>query len=200
MRWLVVITVIAPITFPALAGDGTTIRIIETPQVSQPLPFSKGGKTVIVPRTRIEIDEGTRRLAQQIITGKPRIIDGDTIVIDSQPIRLHGIDAPEAKQTCERPDRAQYRCGDMATFALAELAGKHWVRCEWNQRDRYRRLIAICYTGPVNLNAEMVRRGWAMAYRRYSKDYVGEEQEARNAARGLWQGAFLPPWEWRRKK
>ena len=50
------------------------------------------------------------------LTGKPRIIDGDTIVIGDQRIRLHGIDTPEAKQTCQRQNGTEYRCGDMATF------------------------------------------------------------------------------------
>ncbi len=134
------------------------------------------------------------------MTGKPRIIDGDTIVIGDQRIRLHGIDTPEARQTCQRQDGTEYRCGDMATFALAELIEEHWVTCKGDTTDRYGRLIGICVTGPVNLNAEMVRRGWALAYRRYSKDYVVEEDEARAAVRGMWQGRFVEPWEWRRGK
>ena len=132
------------------------------------------------------------------LTGKPRIIDGDTIVIGDQRIRLHGIDTPEAKQTCQRQDGTVYRCGDMATFALAELIEKHRVTCGGDTTDRYGRLIGICITGPVNLNAEMVRRGWALAYRRYSTDYVEEEDEARAAGRRMWQGMFVPPWDWRR--
>jgi len=134
------------------------------------------------------------------LNGKPRIIDGDSIVIGDKRIRLHGIDTPEAKQTCERRDGTKYRCGDMATFALAELIEEHWVTCKGDTTDRYGRLIGTCVTGPVNLNAEMVRRGWALAYRRYSSDYVAEEDEARAAGRGLWQGRFVPPWEWRRGK
>ena len=60
--------------------------------------------------------------------------------------------------------------------------------------------IATCYAGPYDINAEMVRRGWALAYRRYSKDYVDEEEDARNLKAGMWQGAFVKPWEWRRKE
>ena len=111
------------------------------------------------------------------LTGKPRIIDGDTIVIGDQRIRLHGIDTPEAKQTCQRQDGTEYRCGDMATFALAELIEEHWVTCSGDSTDRYGRLIGTCMTGPVNLNAEMVRRGWALAYRRYSTDYVSTAEQ-----------------------
>ena len=73
------------------------------------------------------------------------------------------------------------------------------VRCEGGVYDRYKRLIAICYVGNQDINAEMVRQGWALAYSRYSKDYVDDENAARIARKGLWQGEFVPPWEWRRK-
>ena len=93
-----------------------------------------------------------------------------------------------------------YRCGDMATFALAALIEKHWVTCKQTDKDRYGRVVAICITGPINLNAEMVKSGWALAYRKYSRDYVGQEASAKAAGRGLWQGEFVEPWDWRRGK
>jgi endonuclease YncB( thermonuclease family) len=46
----------------------------------------------------------------------------------------------------------------------------------------------------------MVKRGWALAYRKYSKDYVNDEEEAKEKKIGLWAGEFIPPWEWRRLK
>ena len=133
------------------------------------------------------------------ITGKPRVVDGDTVWIDDTKIRLHGIDAPETKQECYRVDGSPYRCGEAATDALRVLIGADPVRCEGDTLDRYKRLIAICYSGTADLNAEMVRQGWALAYRRYSKDYVSAEKEAQDAKRGIWAGEFEPPWEWRRK-
>ena len=74
------------------------------------------------------------------------------------------------------------------------------MTCRQKDIDRYGRIVAVCFTGPVNLNAEMVKSGWALAYRRYPKDYVGEEAEAKPAKRGMWQGKFVKPWEWRRGK
>jgi endonuclease YncB( thermonuclease family) len=133
------------------------------------------------------------------LKGKPRIVDGDTIWIGPTKIRLHGIDAPESKQTCQKADGSEYRCGEMATFALAEIIENHWITCKGETVDRYKRRIAVCYAGPYDINAEMVRRGWALAYRRYSKDYVDEEEEASNRGVGMWQGEFMKPWEWRRK-
>ncbi len=133
------------------------------------------------------------------IKGKPLIVDGDTIWISETKIRLHGIDAPETKQECFRQDGSSYRCGEASTDALRVLIGTDPVRCEGDTYDRYKRLIATCYSGTLNLNAELVRQGWALAYRRYSKDYVSAEMEAQEAMRGIWAGEFETPWEWRRK-
>ena len=79
------------------------------------------------------------------VTGKPRVIDGDTIEIAGERIRLHGIDAPETKQSCTDMDGREWRCGQDATFALANLIGDHWITCKGGTRDRYGRLIAVCY-------------------------------------------------------
>lgn len=133
------------------------------------------------------------------LKGKPRIVDGDTIWIGPTKIRLHGIDAPESKQTCKKADGIEYRCGEMATFVLAEIIETHWITCKGEIVDRYKRRISICYAGPYDINAEMVRRGWAVAYRRYSQDYVDEEEAARNLKVGMWQGRFIKPWKWRQK-
>ncbi|MDA1029792.1 MAG: thermonuclease family protein [Bacteroidetes bacterium] len=131
-------------------------------------------------------------------TGPARVIDGDTIVIAGERIRLHGIDAPETRQECRRGNGTPYRCGEASTEALRALVGSHPVRCEGSTHDRYGRLIGVCYANGVNLNAEMVRQGWAVAYRRYSEDYVSVEMEAQEAKRGIWAGDFEMPWEWRR--
>ena len=134
------------------------------------------------------------------ITGKPRVIDGDTIAIAGQRIRLHGIDAPESKQTCLAEGR-RWACGRNATFAVAELIGRNWVTCRRRDVDRYKRVVAVCnVAGPEgpNINRWIVSRGWALAYRRYSTDYVAAETEARKARIGIWRGKFVAPWDWRR--
>ena len=89
--------------------------------------------------------------------------------------------------------------GKMPPLALANLIGNHWITCKGSTRDRYGRLIAVCYAGDHDLNAKMVRQGWALAYRRYSMDYVDAEAAAKDAGVGMWRGEFEPPWEWRRK-
>jgi endonuclease YncB( thermonuclease family) len=133
-------------------------------------------------------------------TGRVSITDGDTIRIAGTRIRLHGIDTPEATQTCQNQDGSIYSCGDMATSALAALIEKHQVTCRQTDKDRYGRIVAVCQSGPIDLNAEMVMSGWALAYRKYSSDYVDQEASAKAAGRGMWQGRFVKPWEWRSGK
>ena len=132
-------------------------------------------------------------------TGPARVIDGDTIEIAGERIRLHGIDAPEMKQTCRTSKGKDQLCGELAKQALERLVRGQQVTCKGDQKDRYGRLIAVCYVGPFNINEQMVADGWAMAYRRYSMDYVDDEKAAKVARKGIWRGEFVPPWEWRKK-
>ena len=131
------------------------------------------------------------------LLGPARVVDGDTIVVADEKIRLHGIDAPEIGQTfwC---DGREFDCGAMAAAALEALVAGIRVRCEALERDCYGRLVAKCYSPRgVDICGRLVRSGWALAYRHYSLDYVAAENEARENFRGLWRGSFDKPWEWR---
>ena len=130
-------------------------------------------------------------------SGAVSAIGGDTIEIHGQRIRLHGIDAPEAGQPC-RAVGIDYRCGQQAALALADKIGQQAVSCQPKDQDRYGRIVAICWLGAEDLGAWIVSRGWALAYRRYSVDYVLHEDTANQGRRGLWRGEFQAPWEWRR--
>ena len=136
-------------------------------------------------------------------TGTARIIDGDTIEISGEVHRLHGIDAPERKQACRTQTSAPWPCGARATDALRDHIAGRDVTCIARTKGHYGRWISVCYVPAQglgqDLNAWMVRQGWALAYRRYSRDYVFDEDTAKTQKRGLWTGTFLPPWLWRRK-
>ena len=84
-------------------------------------------------------------VAMADITGKPRVVDGDTIHIGKTKIRLHGIDAPEMKQTCHTSKGKEQMCGVLAKQALEKLVRGQDVTCKGDTRDRYKRLIAVCY-------------------------------------------------------
>ena len=131
--------------------------------------------------------------------GSPSIEDGDSLRIDGKKIRLHGVDAPETDQLCINAGSSLYSCGVAARAYLARLAGASRIMCSGSQYDQYERLIAKCYSGTIDLSAEMVRAGWGLAYIRYSKDYMSEEMAARSRLTGMWSGAFFAPWDWRKR-
>ena len=132
------------------------------------------------------------------IFGKARIIDGDTIHIKSNKIRLHGIDAPETKQTC-KIDNQDWYCGKQSTKELKNLINNQKVECNVNDVDRYNRYVAICYVNEININQWMVKNGWAIAYRYYSKDYIVEEKYANDNKLGIWKSEFIEPYAYRRQ-
>lgn len=132
----------------------------------------------------------------QTIGGQATALDGDTLSINGQRIRLWGIDAPESQQSCTR-GAVTYACGTEATKYLSQLISSEAMVCQIKTHDRYRRAVAVCMVRGRDAGADMVRAGWAMAFRQYSSDYVAVEAEARQAKRGVWQGTFEAPWDWR---
>lgn len=135
-----------------------------------------------------------------VLTGVASVIDGDTLEVHGQRVRLHGIDAPESDQPCIGPDLKPWRCGQKAALALADRIGRDAVVCRRVATDRYGRAVATCQENGQDLNAWMVSQGWAVAYRQYALDYVAAENEARAAGRGIWSSRFEMPWDWRRKR
>lgn len=135
--------------------------------------------------------------AEQVAIGRASVVDGDTIELHGERIRLAAIDAPEARQTCERAGTS-WPCGRRAAFALADFVGARTVTCRWRERDRYRRPVATCEVAGADLGSWLVEQGWALAFRRYGLAYVAAEDRARTARRGLWAGSFVPPWALRR--
>ena len=131
--------------------------------------------------------------ARADITGTARVIDGDTIQIGSAQIRLHGIDAPETSQTCETAQGTTFACGTVATHALIALIGGAPVVCTPLDMDRYGRTVARCAVAGRDLGRDMVASGHATAYRRYSTDYVRDEEAAERDGRGLWSSTMQEP-------
>ena len=124
-------------------------------------------------------------------------VDGDSLRKDGKDFRLHAIDAPELFQTCGRADGSEYDCGRAARDELRRLIRNETVTCQVLDTDRYGRSVAECSAGSLNLNDAMVRAGWAVAYTRHGLDHAAVQDEARAAKRGIWQGRFEQPEQWR---
>ena len=135
------------------------------------------------------------------IVGKATVIDGDTITIKNAKIRFSGIDAPEKNyrgqtQFCRGP-KGVWACGKKASSKLKKLINGQEVQCTNEGKDKYGRTLSICYANGVDLQAEMVRSGMAVAYLRYSNRYENEMVEAMTAQVGIWGGPFIEPEQWR---
>ena len=142
--------------------------------------------------------------ATSLISNNVRVVDGDTIVLDGIKIRLKGIDAPESKQECISYSGANRRtkipCGEIATAELNNIIGKNKVHCSNEGKDIYNRQLSYCYVGEVNINEEMVRRGYAVAAIKYDNSFKLDEKLAKSTKEGLWAGEFEDPEKWRKRK
>jgi len=131
------------------------------------------------------------------ITGIPRIREADLIQIGNSRIRLDGVDAPSVDQLCLNTMGERWTCGAAARDELAKHAdNKSWT-CHAGRTDRRGRIIARCEVEGEDIQKWLVRGGWALVYPRQSHDYDADEAAAREAKAGMWQGAFIAPWDWR---
>jgi len=135
-----------------------------------------------------------RAPAEREITGVIAVMDGDSLRIAGEEVRLKGIDAPELSQTCSIAGRT-VACGRESLAALRRLAAGGLATCVGGERDRYGRLLAHCRVRGVDLGAAMVREGHAVAF----GGYQSEEAEAKARFAGLWSGEFERPRDWRAK-
>ena len=127
-----------------------------------------------------------------------RITDGDTIKVNGEKIRFSGIDTPELKQTCIKQG-VKKPCGLIAKQILIDKIADNNVICVNEGKDQYKRTLAECFVNDESLSSYLVRSGYAFAYRRYSKKFIGDEDYARINKFGMWSMKFEYPWDWRKK-
>ena len=122
------------------------------------------------------------KVSQIQLAGTASVIDGDTIEIHGERIRLSGFDAPERGARCGSVNVYQ-----KASLALQDFIGERTVRCDIDSKDRYDRSVGECQASGQSLADYMVREGWARDWPRYSQGaYADEERHARKARRGIW--------------
>jgi len=128
------------------------------------------------------------------LAGVAEAIDGDSLRLLGEELRLEGIDAPEYRQTCRDRAGGEVACGRQARRALAAMLALGTTRCTISRADRYGRGLARCWQGDAEINAALVRQGNAVSY----GSYQAEEAEAKAAGRGIWATSFERPQDWRR--
>jgi endonuclease YncB( thermonuclease family) len=134
------------------------------------------------------------------IVGRASVIDGDTLEIHDERIRILDIDAPESSQTCTHDDGTEWRCGQHAALELQAVLDQQTVTCETERKDRYGRWLARCRAKDIDIAVWMAGHGWAVPYRDCKCEAVRDASEfARRQRAGIWSSVFVMPWEWRRK-
>ncbi len=132
--------------------------------------------------------------------GKIYVVDGDTFHMNGQKIRIWGIDAVELHQTCLKSGQA-YECGKSARLYLQSVIGKNVPVCTVRTKSsKETRTVASCLVDGKDIGREMVKSGWALDYRHFSKgSYSSEEKSARQKRLGIWAGEFQSPYVWRKR-
>nr|WP_312130744.1 thermonuclease family protein [Stenotrophomonas pavanii] len=130
------------------------------------------------------------------IIGVPQVIDGDSLQLNGQRIKLYAIDAPESHQTCLHRT-GEWDCGNRAGLWLQQLIAGNEVFCTSQGNDNAGNVVATCRVGETDLGGAMVKNGWALAHRSVSKTYVIAETDAKRKRLGLWDSQFAMPWDFR---
>jgi endonuclease YncB( thermonuclease family) len=126
--------------------------------------------------------------------------DVDTLMVEGKRYRLDGIDAPESDQVCLDRAGQAYACGQAASRALNRFIGERSLFCTDvgpDRRDSERR-VGQCFVDGVDINHWLVENGWAVSFEPYAKGRFKSDEEAARAARaGLWDGCFAAPQDFR---
>lgn len=133
------------------------------------------------------------------VIGSGTAVEGDSVSVNGQVVKLWGIDAPEVGQTCKNKFKQSYDCFTPSKNMLQGLIGQNQITCYIRGSDRHGQQIGTCAVNNLDLAALMVRAGWALAYFNLTPQYVALEGDAQAASKGLWAGYADPPWVWRSK-
>ena len=143
------------------------------------------------------------------IEARPNVTDGDTYQFS---VRLFGIDTPETRQVCASASGQFYYCGSGARdfqddlFDVSESGrATETVACTFTGAVTYGRAVASCKVNGLDVGEQIIRAGWALAYREFldghplEDKYLDAEADAESRKLGMWQGEFVTPSDWRNR-
>ncbi len=148
--------------------------------------------------SRKQEDKGFNPKNYPAVYSSAQVVSADTLIIGGRYLRLFGIDAPENNQTCADRTGRSYACGRQATSWLKGWIADNELECRIVRQDQDGNMIGICSLGAYDLGAALVNAGWAVVYSQHSDIYMPYQVQAQNNMRGLWQGEFYMPWDWRK--
>lgn len=133
------------------------------------------------------------------VTGPGQAIEGDLVSVNGQEFRLYGIDAPDKGQTCVNVKGTSYDCFALSTEMLRRLINDRTITCTPQDKAAGKGAkTALCRAeNGDDLAFAMVERGYALAYRALTPEYVTIEARASSFRLGLWAGRVEAPWLWR---
>jgi len=134
------------------------------------------------------------------IEGMPRVISGSVLLVNGLYVKLLGIEAPDPQQTCENRYGGGYYCGQEAITWVQNWLNNRPVTCHILGEVINQWATGICFVDGYQYDVAAVttNAGWAVAYTKNTDVYIPYEQQAAEKKRGLWQGSFYKPWDWRR--
>lgn len=133
-----------------------------------------------------------------VVYGTVRVVNADTLIMYNNYFKLFGIDAPESNQTCANRSGRSYNCGREAAMWLKNWIGENELECHVIRQNTKGDMEGTCSFGPYDLGAALVNAGWAVANINVTDIYYPYEEQAKENKRGLWQGQFYMPWDWRK--
>lgn len=131
------------------------------------------------------------------VSGVAKVINGDTIELRGRYLKLFGVAAPISNQTCADSRGRSYACGQEAARWLKSWISGHELECRVVQQDGRGNMVGTCAFGQYDIGAALVNAGWAVANIKVTDIYVPYEMQAQQNLRGLWQGQFYMPWDWK---
>jgi len=131
------------------------------------------------------------------LTGRAIAITGDLMRVDGALVRLNGIDAPESAQPCYRANGRRWNCASAAKSGLARAVRGRRVSCTPTGDERGGYVIADCRIGATDIAKDLVQGGYAFAERSFFSGLGADEDAARAAKKGIWQGEIQRPQDWR---
>jgi endonuclease YncB( thermonuclease family) len=173
-----------PTTDITRGGDGMTI--------TRPAPQNN-----TVPQKQITPNTKSSYSAGMMLTGKAKVFDGHSFLVENHPVRLNGVDAPGLKQICSSMGGATWRCGEASKAFLARLIDGKEVTCRVTAPAGDGAAVSCSGRGIADIALMIVDAGLVVVNRN-GKEYQSAQSFAQKKKAGLWTGNFTSPIEWRR--